>query len=104
MKVPVGIIVIPSAFLRMLPAQVDAHPFIEEVLEFREIAATITVVKVAYPSPNLLIELPNDHLWGELQVFPTGQHFDLRLDPCHGLPRRWRTNKGDILYCSCQEG
>jgi hypothetical protein len=63
-KISVRIIFITSAFLCMLPSQVDSHPFVEEVPELRKITTTITVVKVTDPSPNLLIELPDDHLVG----------------------------------------
>ena len=63
-KVLIRVNFIVSAFLRMLPSQVYAHSLIQKPFERRQVAAAITVVKVAYPSPNHFIEPLDDHLFG----------------------------------------
>ena len=84
-KISVGINFVTSAFLRMLPSQINSYPLIKKLLEPRQVSATVTIVKVTYPSSNQCIELPDEHLFEEPQVFPTGQCFYLHLDLGHGL-------------------
>jgi hypothetical protein len=72
MQISVGVSFIASALLRMLPSQVYSHPFIEKVLDLFQVAATVTVVIVTRPSTDQFVEFPDDHLFGQTQVFPPG--------------------------------
>ena len=62
-KVLIWILSIASAFLRLLPSQVNAYSFFQKPFDSGQAPATVPIVKVTSPSPGCLIQFLDDHFF-----------------------------------------
>ena len=62
----------------MFPPQVDTNPFIQKPFEGQEVLGAISIVEVANPPPDFLIELPDNVSRRPVKGLTTGYRLDLR--------------------------